>query len=247
MLNHLLRGAGGPSASAGLDFLPDKVGKANQPAVREAEASTEVVAVRPPRDQESWGLTRLAIRELDLSAGGGWSAVWAPREVCDELQMIRKTKRLAGNVSGTQIAGHDVLIMQPPVTTAQAIGAVADALERDPLTRATVVWRPIDSRSWFDAARKLGRVSLLMELGVVRSVGGFGRQLLVRGSGVAVAIAVGVRLCRPAVRIDYDDSTREMDLQDPTRRLRFRSHQAGGLLHALPPAQGERVMENGRF
>ena len=64
MLNHLLRGAGGPSASAGLDFLPDKVGKANQPAVREAEASTEVVAVRPPRDKESWGLTRLAIREL---------------------------------------------------------------------------------------------------------------------------------------------------------------------------------------
>jgi len=141
----------------------------------------------------------------------------------------------------------NVLIMQPPVTTAQAIGAVADALERDPLTRATVVCRPTDFRSWFDAARKLGRVSLLMELGGVRSMGGFGRQLLVRGSGVAVAIAVGVRLCRPAVRIDYDDSTREMDLQDPTRRLRFRSHQAGGLLHALPPAQGERVMENGRF
>ena len=54
MLNHLLRGAGGPSASAGLDFLPGKVGKANQPAVREAEASTEVVAVRPPPDKESW-------------------------------------------------------------------------------------------------------------------------------------------------------------------------------------------------
>jgi len=96
----------------------------------------------------------------------------------------------------------NVLIMQPPVTTAQAIGAVADALERDPLTRATVVCRPTDSRSWFDAARKLGRVSLLMELGGVRSMGGFGRQLLVRGSGVAVAIAVGVRLCRPAVGID---------------------------------------------
>ena len=172
------------------------------------------MVVKPPPDEESWGLTRLAIRELDLSAGGGWSALWAPREVCDELQIIRKTKKLAGRVNGAQVAGHNVLIMQPPVTTAQAIGAVAEALERDPLTRAVVVCRPTVSRCWFDAAKKLCRVSLLMEFGGGRGVGGFGRQQLVRGSGVAVAIAIGVRLCHPAVRIDYDDSAREMDLQD---------------------------------
>ena len=116
-MKHRLRGAGGVSESQGLEFIAKSLGAMKVEGGEEERGrgiprEAEEGEVETDDEGHALSLTELAVRELDATVGGGWSAAWAPVEVLGMLRRLRMTLKLASDAGGADVSGHNVLVMR---------------------------------------------------------------------------------------------------------------------------------------